>query len=182
MSLRGRNEYFYDKTTRVLRIKPNASMAWPPKMLVATKLQTLIKLEGTQEAPVRDVAFRGVGFRDAAYTYLERWGVPSGGDWALYHGAALHIHGAVGTAVEGCDFQRLDNNAIILTGFTRNVSIVNNTARWLGMNFAAGWGDTDGVDATAGNQPRHTTLAGNLVGELGIWEKQSSFWFQAKSW
>jgi len=50
-----------------------------------------------------------------------------------------------------------------------------------GMNFAAGWGDTDGFDATAGNQPQYTTLAGNLVGELGIFEKQSSFWFQAKS-
>lgn len=49
------------------------------------------------------------------------------------------------------------------------------------MNFAAAWGDTDGHDATAGNQPRGTTLAGNLIGELGIWEKQSSFWFQAKS-
>jgi len=127
--------------------------------------------------PVRVVA----GIRDAAATFMERWGVPSGGDWALYMGAALHLHGAVGTRIEGCTFSRLDNNAIILTGFDRNVSIINNTASWLGMNFAAAWGDTQDYDATDGNQPRATTLSGNLVGELGIWEKQSSFWFQAKS-
>ena len=42
-------------------------------------------------------------------------------------------------------------------------------------------GDTQDWDATGGNQPRGTTLSGNLIGELGIWEKQSSFWFQAKS-
>eukprot|EP01043_Picozoa_sp_COSAG02_P023898 COSAG02_NODE_1290_length_13442_cov_6.479125_7_plen_555_part_00 len=175
------NEYHFDKRTRVLRVKPNSTMEWPPKMLVATKLQTLVKLNGSQDAPVTDVSFSGIGWRDAAYTFMERWGVPSGGDWSLYHGAALHIHGAIGASIDNCNFQRLDNNAIILTGFTRNVSIVNNTARWLGMNFAAAWGDTNGVDATAGNQPQYTTLAGNLIGELGIFEKQSSFWFQAKS-
>ena len=49
------------------------------------------------------------------------------------------------------------------------------------MNFAAAWGDTDGVDGTSGNQPRHTLVAGNVVRELGIYEKQSSAWFQAKS-
>ena len=54
-------------------------------------------------------------------------------------GAALHLHGAVGTRIEGCTFSRLDNDAIILTGYDRNVSIVNNTASWLGMNFAAAW-------------------------------------------
>ena len=109
------NEYFFDVKTRVLRVKPNASMTWPPEMLVATKLQTLVKIEGSQEAPVRDVSFNGIGWRDAAYTYMERWGVPSGGDWALYHGAALHIHGASEVTVTDCDFVRLDNNAIILT-------------------------------------------------------------------
>jgi hypothetical protein len=108
-------------------------------------------------------------------------GYRGSGDWSLYHGAALDIHGAKNVAVDNCAFVRLDNNAIILTGYTRNVSIVNNTAAWLGMNFAAAWGDTDGVDATNGNQPRGTLLTGNLVGELGIWEKQSSFWFQAKA-
>ncbi|ETO31742.1 hypothetical protein RFI_05376 [Reticulomyxa filosa] len=38
-----------------------------------------------------------------------------------------------------------------------------------------------GWDGTNGNQPRELTIIQNFVHELGIWEKQSSFYFQAKS-
>lgn len=53
----------------------------------------------------------------------------------------------------------------------------------------AAWGRTDeisangtlGWDATAGDFPWHTAVTGNLITETGIWEKQSSCWFQAKA-
>merc|ERR1712048_1484228 len=53
----------------------------------------------------------------------------------------------------------------------------------------AGWGITDefskeamyGLDGTAGDFPMDTTIEGNIVHELGMWEKQSSMWFQAKT-
>ena len=38
---------------------------------------------------------------------MERWGVPSGGDWSLYHGAALDIHGAEDITVSDSRFERL---------------------------------------------------------------------------
>jgi hypothetical protein len=99
----------------------------------------------------------------------------------LYHGAAVDIHGATDVHITGCKFERVDNNAILLSGYTRHVNISDNEAVWLGMNFAAAWGDTDGHDGTAGNQPRFTTVSGNYVHEIGNYEKQSSMWFQAKS-
>lgn len=60
---------------------------------------------------------------------------------------------------------------------------------WLGESAIAQWGNTVGVpeapgmgwDGTTGDQPRGTQILYNLVHELGIWEKQSSFYFQAKS-
>ena len=201
-----------------------------------------------------DIIISGIGIRDAAPTYMQRWGVPSGGDWSLYHGAAVDIHGAKDVHIVGCRFDRLDNNAILLSGYTRDVNISDNEAVWLGMNFvclcifvcsdllfeggiepratcyfewdiravytrarllptltvaygrsthatplgvllrltirsncngpppqAAAWGDTDGHDGTKGNQPRFTTLARNFVHEIGIYEKQSSMWFQVSS-
>lgn len=53
----------------------------------------------------------------------------------------------------------------------------------------AAWGRTDevsangtlGWDATAGDVPLRTSVTGNLVTETGVWEKQSSCWFQAKA-
>ena len=38
-----------------------------------------------------------------------------------------------------------------------------------------------GWDGRNGEQPRFTTVYGNLAYRLGIWEKQSSFYFQGKS-
>merc|ERR1711988_308792 len=45
----------------------------------------------------------------------------------------------------------------------------------------ATWGETQQYDATGGEQPRFTTVVGNFVHELGIYEKQSSAWGQAKA-
>jgi len=94
-------------------------------------------------------------------------------------------------------------------GYTRHVSITDNEAVWLGLSFAAGWGYTREQDGTDGQQPRYTKLARNVscchccalarlpslalaeadarvlpfqyVHEIGIIEKQSSMWFQAKT-
>lgn len=53
----------------------------------------------------------------------------------------------------------------------------------------ASWGVTEaltgvhagalGPDGRAGEQPRATTVRRNLVHEIGLWQKQSSMWFQA---
>ena len=190
-------EYFWDVAQRQLLLVPNATAAENanlnanaskaaappkgPKRLVATKLQTLVRIAGSKAHPVRGVRIENVHWRDAAHTYMERWGVPSGGDWSLYHGAALEISGAEDVVVSGGRWERLDNNAILLSGYTRGVQLVNNTAAWLGMNWAAAWGDTDGIDATQGTQPRGTIVESNFVREMGIFEKQSSAWFQAKA-
>eukprot|EP00965_Chrysotila_dentata_P212609 6187138-Pleurochrysis_carterae.AAC.5 len=36
-----------------------------------------------------------------------------------------------------------------------------------------------GPDGRGGEQPRFTVVKRNLVREIGLWQKQSSFWFQA---
>ena len=63
------NEFYFDKATRVLSVKPNASMAWPPKVLVATKLQTLVKLSGSKAAPVTGVSIRNIGIHNLDLTF-----------------------------------------------------------------------------------------------------------------
>jgi hypothetical protein len=66
---------------------------------------------------------------------------------------------------------------------------ISASRRWTGGTAMAAWGRTDeisangtlGWDATAGDFPWRTTVTGNLITETGIWEKQSSCWFQAKA-
>jgi hypothetical protein len=38
-----------------------------------------------------------------------------------------------------------------------------------------------GWDGRQGDQPRFTTVHGNMASRLGVWEKQSAFYFQSKS-
>lgn len=49
---------------------------------------------------------------------------------------------------------------------------------WLGESAIASWGKTDGVDATAGSQPFGTRVLRNLCHEIGLYEKQTSCYFQ----
>ena len=38
-----------------------------------------------------------------------------------------------------------------------------------------------GVDGTDGNHPRYTTVVNNIAREVGLYEKQSSFFVEAKT-
>ena len=78
-------------------------------------------------------------------------------------------------------------------GYNRNLTIGNNEFFGLGGSAMASWGDTSydmtedgklsvpypiGPDGRQGNQPRGCQIVGNIVSEVGMWEKQSSAWFQ----
>eukprot|EP00666_Eupelagonemidae_sp_cell4sb_P018096 gene18096-biopygen16006 len=49
--------------------------------------------------------------------YLEPHGVPSGGDWGLERRGALFFEGTEELVVDGCRFERLDGNGIMLSGY-----------------------------------------------------------------
>ena len=44
-----------------------------------TAAGTRVRME--PKTVVKDITFRGIGFRDATDVSMEPWGVPSGGDW-----------------------------------------------------------------------------------------------------
>ena len=186
------NEWYYDSIKQQLYFFYNATAGTPPPadmQFVATQRKVLFNVSGTQENPVRNLHFQGLGFRDTAYTYLDPHGVPSGGDWALERFACIILEGTELAVVNSSKFERLDGNGVILNGYNRNASLTWNEFVWLGSTAMASWGRTDelsdggihGVDGTDGNFPRFTTVGYNIVHEIGIWEKQSSAWFQAKS-
>ncbi len=161
-------EYFFDKGSSRLYIKPNSTEDLHD--LTLGVLTEMIDLRYAQNVTIEDLAFR-----DQAATFMdEGWSAPSGGDWSLRRGGAIFIENASNITIRGCDFFRLDSNAIFLSRKTRHVRIQNNLFEWLGENAIATWGDTDGYDATAGEFPMYTLIESNVMRELGIYEKQSS--------
>lgn len=93
----------------------------------------------------------------------------------------MRLRGTVGVRVAHSVFEQLDGNALLLDGFNRRASIVRNTFRSLGASAVALWGYEHRGLGTSGEQPRHTVVAQNFCFELGIYQKQSSCFFQAVS-
>ena len=188
-------EWFFNESSRILYLIPEAGGApGPPGDLSLVALgpssATLLSVLGSQAAPVVNVSLRGLGFTDAAITYLEPHGVPSGGDWALARSAAVLAEGVEGLAVSFCNFTRLDNNALLLSGYSRGARITDSAFSLLGESAIALWGRVGGEEALApdfgwdtrnGDQPRFTLVQRNLCSRIGIWQKQSACLFQAEA-
>jgi hypothetical protein len=114
--------------------------------------------------------------------------------WALQRSGAVFLQGTEGCTVASCQMTRLDGNAVFLSAYNRNTTIAKNDVSWNGDTAFAAWGITGkcinekcdkkldwpvGPDGRNGEQPRGTKVLSNMVRELGIWQKQSSMWFQA---
>jgi len=161
-------EYYFDKSTLHLYVKPNSTEDLND--LTLGVMTEMVDFRNCENITVHDL-----GFRDQAATFMdEGWSAPSGGDWSLLRRGALFIQNSTNITIRGCNFFRLDGNAIFLSRKTRHVHIQHNQFEWIGENAIATWGDTDGYDATKEEFPMHTLIEYNVMRELGIYEKQSS--------
>ena len=191
-----RHEWYYNQTEMTLYYYNNLTQNKPPScdddMFEITNLKVLMNFKGNQSMPIKNVTIRGITFQDAAYTEFEPHAMPSGGDWTIQRIGAITIEGVEEFNITQNVFTRNDGLGIILNRYNRNVTIEKNEFVWNGDTAIALFGDTEGFtfensnttmgfDGTTGIQPRFINVLGNYVHELGIWEKQSSFYFQAKS-
>eukprot|EP01047_Picozoa_sp_COSAG01_P017810 COSAG01_NODE_951_length_12498_cov_30.544018_6_plen_809_part_00 len=192
-------EWFFNSSSRTLYYMPNASCVdrvtgLPTGEFTATGAKVLINITGSQARPAANISLTGLVFRDSSYTYMDEHGLPSGGDWALQKQGAITLVGTLGTTISHNLFTRLDGNAIFMGGFHRGLEISDNDFEFIGDSAMASWGDTSnnlnangsisveapvGPDGRSGNQNRGAKVIGNVCREIGLWQKQSSMWFQA---
>jgi hypothetical protein len=110
---------------------------------------------------------------------------------AIQRTGAITIEGTVNATIDSSLFTRLDGLGVFVGGYNRGLVIRNSTFEWLGGSAMAAWGDTSyamnangsrtipwprGPDARDGNQPIGTQILGNVINDIGIWQKQASFW------
>mmetsp|Transcript_116850 Transcript_116850/g.239049 ORF Transcript_116850/g.239049 Transcript_116850/m.239049 type:complete len:851 (+) Transcript_116850:58-2610(+) len=196
-------EFFFDRKAGYLYLYHNSSTGGPPSAeaeVVVPQKPVLMNISGTQWAPVRNISISGLVFRAARYTYMEPHGVPSAGDWALDRIGAVFLQGTEDVKITGNSFERLDGNAVMISGYNRRATVSESDFAYIGGNAIASWGYTNetadsgfpfytpntnfpmaGVDGTDGNHPRYNRIIGNSVREVGLYEKQSSFYVQAKT-
>merc|ERR1711988_1417717 len=194
-------EFFHDKRTGQLYLFHNGTGASPADAtVVVPQKQVLVNASGTQWNPVKDVKLQGIKFSASKFTYMMPHGVPSAGDWALDRYGAVFLQGTEDYLIDGCTFDRLDGNGVMVSGYNRDATVQNSDFSYLGGNAVAAWGYTNetdsdpgrpgvklesapaaGVDGTDGEHPRRTTVQNCTAREIGLYEKQSSFFVQAKT-
>ena len=200
------NEFYHDAVNSVLYWAPNTTSDdggarvdpnTPPAddALIAVRGKVILSVAGSQAAPVRNVSLVNLVFRDAAPTFLDRHDVPSQGDWALVHTAAVVAKGTEGFLMKGCLVTRVDGQGVLLEGYHRDAVLLRNEFEFVGSHAMVSWGKTsdcldancsrkvprggDGPDGRDGEQPIGTLVEGNIVHETGIYERQGTMWNQA---
>jgi hypothetical protein len=184
-------EFYYDIKAQTLFYFGNGTHGEAPtESFVATTVHTLFNVSGaSMAAPIVNFTLKGVGLRDTAPTMLEPHGVPSGGDWALERIGSVFLQNTEHAKITGCSFTRIGGNGIMISAYNQYATVEQSEFAWMGGSAIAAWGWTDetsdggihGVDGTTGTFPRYTQVLYNVFREIGVWEKQSSAFFQAKS-
>ena len=170
------NEWFFDETDNILYYFPNGSL---PETGIGTVLDQLFSIKGTADDPVMNVTFVNLTFAHTASTFLEKYEVPSAGDWAIHRGGAIFVEGVDGFLLQNCLFHSPGGNAVFLSNYVRNAVIERNEFVYVGDSAIAAVGTAELIDGTLGYQPRGTQIIGNLVHEIGIWGKETSAYFQS---
>ena len=171
-------EWFYDETEQKLYLFPNSTDDLPSSGS-GTVLQRLLNIRGTLDNPVYNITVINITFTQTEPTFLERYEVPSGGDWSIHRGGTVFVEGVDGFTIQQCLFDSPGGNALFLSNYIRNAIIEANEFKYVGDSAIAAVGSTELIDGTNGNQPRGTKIVNNLIHEIGIYGKQTSAYFQS---
>lgn len=149
---------------------------------VAGQLENLISLEGTAELPVTDVALAGITFAYTEPTFLRPFTAPSGGDWTFHDGGAVRFSGTSNCSVSGSLFVNVGGNGVMLSGWNRGAIVMDSEFLWIGEHAIVSSGLSGGeFNNTAPGAPYGAAplISGILAHELGVFVKQTGFYYQA---
>lgn len=179
-------EWFYDADAGELYLWPNGTAPFSGAVTVPA-LEALIRVQGVNgSAPggadyVTGVGFVGLTFTQTRATFLEQYEVPSGGDWSIHRGGALVVEDAEELLLANCTFSHVGGNAVLLSNHVWRANLTANEAVYPGDSGFALVGSAVLADGSAPTYPNQVTIDFNHIHEIGVYGKQTSAVFLAKS-
>lgn len=187
-------EWYADRRGGWLYLKPPAGVDLTRTTLVASRLDAAVIVRGSEAAPVHDIAISGVAIRDMRATVLETTEPLLRSDWMFHRGGAVLIEGAERVSFSDSDIHDIGGNAIVVSGYNREVSLRGNHIWRAGASAIAFVGRAEAVrsplfeyhqsqpvaaiDRTPGPKgeryPADSDASDNLIHDIGLLEKQSA--------
>ncbi|MCH6258703.1 PDZ domain-containing protein [Puniceicoccaceae bacterium K14] len=153
---------------------------------------THVKNYETTEA-VKYIRIEGIRFNGTDRTFMETVEPLLRSDWTIYRGAAVHLRGTENIVIEGCSFEELGGNAVLVDSYNRGTVIRGNLFRENGasdvvfvgsfaavrdpaFSYGASARPLDEIDTEVGPQsedyPADGLVEDNLMVLCGRFEKQ----------
>ncbi|HND53051.1 MAG TPA: right-handed parallel beta-helix repeat-containing protein, partial [Pirellulaceae bacterium] len=187
-------EWFHDRTSNTLYFLPPEGLDLATATFEFPVASQLIRLNGTQTQPVKNVNLRGLTFRHAARTFMQTKEPLLRSDWTIARTGAVLIEGAEDCGVVDCEFDQVGGNAIFVSNYNRRVRVVGCDIRDTGASAVAFVGDSkavrnplfeygqrqslDQIDKAAGpasdNYPADCVVEDCLIRGIGLVEKQAA--------
>jgi parallel beta-helix repeat protein len=133
--LDAQGEWYLSTATNEAFYKPRAEEDASTIVAVAPKLVQLIRLEGTPNAPVKNIAFQGIVFEHSTWLEPSEEGFTSNqADWIMKGSkqtsripGAIHLQNAENIRFEGNIFRNLGATGVVLWSGVRDSAFVGNT-------------------------------------------------------
>ena len=180
------NEFFLDMDEGYLYYYPNSMERNPmlnPSLSVelTTAVRRFIEVVGeSMDKPVRDVTIRNIEFFGAHTTHMDPFIAPSGGDWTIHRGGAVHLEHVENSLVQGNFFFWCAGNAVLLNKHIREVSVEYNEFWGIGASAIAVVGDPNFLAEEPWKIQEYADkvrLYRNVAAEVGLIVKQSAATF-----
>lgn len=120
--LDGPGEWFLDRDDNILYFFPPDGIDLSTAKVEGVSIGNLVELVGTEKNPVRGISFHGIIFRHAARTFMKTREPLLRSDWTIYRGAAIFFNGCDCCKMEDCFLDQLGGNAIMVSGYNRNIT------------------------------------------------------------
>ncbi|WP_020607395.1 PDZ domain-containing protein [Spirosoma spitsbergense] len=188
------NEWYYDKTAKVLFFDPPKGLAFKTATFETPQLAHLVEFNGTEANPVKNIHLVGLTLTQTIRTFMLNREPLLRSDWTIYRGGAVLYEGAMNCNLNNCTLYNLGSNGVFYNNFNRNCQVSGCLIWEIGASAVCFVGDPRAVrspsfeynqfvplpqiDRTPGpmttNYPADCKVFDNLMFDLGYVEKQSA--------
>ena len=190
-------EWYFESRTGVLYWYPEQGVDPATARIEVSLLKHVVEITGGGDNPAHHITMEGIRFAHTERTFLEKYEIPSMGDWSIYRGGAVSVSDAEDVKVCGCVFEGIGGNGVFVYGRASRVAVDGCTFVDVGESAVCLTGESHldlgatttceicgaehpwGWSEPSENRPRKCIVSNNVIHDIGVFGKQTAGVFTA---